>query len=244
MQYKTIDKRYSELLCDIKRYFDKSDTVIWDRRNKIKIVDFSNERMVIKSFGRPHLINRIAYTFLRGSKAKRSYENSLKIEMFVPKPIGYSDYRRLGLIGESYFVSLHYPYDFTIREVITQKDFADRVAIFESFANFTYHLHEAGAEHLDYSPGNILIRRDKNGYAFKVIDINRMRFGSLTPRQRLENFAKLWASEEDLAVIARAYAVRLGIDPATAIEWATKASKKHKRKINMKKRIKGKKVVD
>jgi hypothetical protein len=54
----------------------------------------------------------------------------------------------------------------------------------------------------------------------------------------------LWASEEDLGTISRSYASLLEIDPAMAESWALEASKKHKNKVNLKKRIKGKEIVD
>ncbi|RUM73547.1 MAG: hypothetical protein DSZ10_03060 [Sulfurovum sp.] len=244
MKYEVIDSRYTKLLANIKEYFDQSDTLIWDRRNKIKVIDFFDEKLVVKSFKKPHLINRVAYSFFRDSKAKRSYENSLKIDAFVPKAIGYVEHDQFSLLKESYFVSEYYPCDFTIREVLTRKDFVDKTSILESFARFSYRLHEMGAEHLDYSPGNILIKKYAGEYHFKVIDINRMRFGRMTPQQRLENFARLWASEEDLGTISRSYASLLEIDPAMAESWALEASKKHKNKVNLKKRIKGKEIVD
>jgi len=245
MKYKIIQYKYSDLIQDIRSYFNEAKRSIWDRRNKIKIVHYDDTEIAIKSFKIPHLINKIAYTFLRSSKAERSYENSLRIIDFVPTPIGYVEFKKFALIYDSYFLSEHYQYDFTIREILTQNSFPDKENIFKQFALFTYALHEANVEHLDYSPGNILIKKiSQEQYEFKVIDINRMKFSTLSKEERLENFSKLWANENDLRMIIEAYAKISDMDKDEAIEIALLASKKHKENINLKKKLKGKKVVN
>jgi len=245
MKYELSDAHYSDLIRNIRGYFLEAKNSIWDKRNKIKIISFSKEEITIKSFKIPHIMNKIAYTFLRDSKAKRSYDNSMKILEFVPKPIGYVEYEKFGLLHDSYFVCAKYAYDFTIREVLLQNNFEDRDNIFRQFAAFTHALHRKGVVHLDYSPGNILIKKmSDDTYEFKIIDVNRMTFKVLTLDERLENFSKLWAKDEDLIRIIRAYVQFIDLDEAKAISLALNASQKHKDKKNFKKRLKGKKVVD
>ena len=100
-------------------------------------------------------------------------------------------------------------------------------------------------EHLDYSPGNILVKKISDGvYEFKIIDVNRMKFKMLTNVERLENFSKLWAKENDLMFIIEAYAKISNIDKDEAIAIALEASQKHKDKVNLKKKLKGKKIVN
>jgi len=238
MKYKVSDKQYEVLVKGIRRYFSEATNSIWDKRNKIKIISFSSEEITIKSFKIPHFINKIAYTFLRDSKAQRSYENSLRIKAFVPKSIGYAEFKKFGLIHDSYFLCEKYAYDFTIRELLTQKDFKDKENIFDQFAAFTYALHQEGVEHLDYSPGNILIKKMSEGhYEFKIIDVNRMRFKRLTQEECLGNFSKLWAKAEDLEIIIKAYAKHAKIDTKKALQIAAEASQKHKDKKNFKKKM-------
>ena len=243
MKYEVVSQKYTETVEQIRNYFADTQELIWDKRNKIKILDFHTERITIKSFKIPHMINRIAYTFFRDSKAKKSYLHSLKIADFVPKAIGYAIFKKYGLHYDSYFLSAYYAYDFTIREVLTQSDFPDREIIFDAFAAFTYALHEAQAEHLDYSPGNILIKKLSDGYEFKTIDVNRMKFRVLTSEERVSNFSKLWAEDADLQLIIQSYAKYAKIDVTVAQSVAIKASHAHKAKKNLKKRLKGKKVV-
>ena len=244
MKYEVRDTYYSDIIKNIRAYFSEAKHSIWDKRNKIKIISVANEDITIKSFKIPHIMNKIAYSFFRDSKAKRSYDNSIKIVEFVPKPIGYAEYEKFGLLYDSYFVSEKYAYDFTIREVLLQNDFEGREDIFEQFASFTQALHLHGVKHLDYSPGNILIKRLDNSYEFKIIDVNRMQFKILTTRERLENFSKLWAKDKDLFLIINSYAKLIKMDVDEAFKIAVKASQKHKDKKNLKKRLKGKKVVD
>ena len=244
MKYEVSDACYSPLIKNIRNYFLESKNSIWERRNKIKIISFGNEDLTVKSFKVPHFLNRIVYTFFRDSKAKRSYDNSMKIVEFVPKPVGYAEYDKLGLLHDSYFVCEKYAYDFTIREVLLQEDFESREDIFTQFAAFTHALHLRGVEHLDYSPGNILIKRVNSSYEFKIIDVNRMQFKTLSDRERLENFSKLWAKDEDLFLIIDSYAKLIKMDRDEAFAIALRASQKHKDKKNFKKRLKGKKVVD
>jgi serine/threonine protein kinase len=244
MKYEIIDPKYAPLMQHIRDYFTKAEESLYNGRNHLKSLSFLNEHIVIKSFKIPHAINKVAYTFFRDSKAKKSYDNSLKIAGFAPRAIGYIEFTKFGLLHESYFLCEKFEYDFTIREPLIQKDFKDKDTLFKAFALFTYELHEKGIEHLDYSPGNILIKKVGNAYKFKIIDVNRMKFKSLSRSERLENFSKLWANDEDLAMITKAYAALIRMDKDEAFSIAYKASQKHKNKKNLKKRLKGEKVVD
>ncbi len=244
--YKIIDddKDTQEFIINIQEYFKSSNNSIHKARNEIKIINFKNVDLVVKSFKSPNIINKIVYTFFRDSKAKKSYENSIKIIGFVPKPIGYIEFKKFGLLGESYFVSEKFDYDFTIREPLLQADFRDKEKVFKDFAKFTYDLHEKGILHLDYSPGNILIKKEDNNYIFKIVDINRMEFRTLSLNERVKNFAKLWAKDNDLKIIIKEYAKLIGKDEQSCIESAIKYSQAHKDRKNMKKRLRGHKVVD
>ena len=244
MRLDCVHERYLNLLKNIKSYFHNSNDSIHKARNEIKIIDFEAESLVVKSFKIPNIINKIVYTFFRDSKAKKSYENSLKIVDFVPKPIGYIEFKKFGLINESYFVSENFKYDFTIREPLKNKDFAERENIFKSFAKFTLILHEKNIFHLDYSPGNILIKKENESYVFKIVDINRMEFKPLSLDERLKNFAKLWAKNEDLKTIIKEYSKLVHADEESSVKIALKYSQSHKDRKNIKKRLRGEKVVD
>lgn len=244
MIFKLAKPEFEELLTNIREYFKDSSDSIHKARNEIKILEFKNQKLVVKAFKIPNFINKIVYTFFRGTKAKKSYENSIRISSFVPQAIGYIEFRKFGLLSDSYFISEQFEYDFTIREVILDADFKDRENIFREFAKFTYQLHEDGILHKDYSPGNILIKQDENSYEFKIVDINRMEFKDLNYDDRLKNFSQLWVKNSDLKIIVDEYSALMNKDSKTSLEKAVYYSQKHKDRKNFKKRLKGIEVVD
>jgi len=202
-----------------------------------------NISTVVKSFKVPNILNQIVYSYFRDSKAKKSYEYSLKIKEFTPEPIAYIEFFSYGLLKNSYFISEHFNYDFTIREPLLDKNFRDREAIFKAFALFTLELHNNKIYHNDYSPGNILIQKKDTHFIFKIVDINRMYFGELNEDSRAENFSKLWASKEILALMAKEYTIH----HKCSENFEKKViyySEKNKKIKNFKKRLKGKPVTD
>ena len=238
MKYKARENKYIDFIKNIRGHFRKSENCLYTGRNTLKVLTYEDEEIVVKSFKIPHFINKIAYTFLRESKAERSYNNSMKILEFVPKPIGYAEFKQYGLIYDSYFLCEKYAYDFTIREPLRQEDFPNKVTIFQQFAHFTFALHNKGVEHLDFSPGNILIKEiSPKKYEFKIIDVNRMTFQVFTKEERIQNFSKLWADDADLIIIAKAYAPLIEMDETEAIQIALEASDKHKQKKLFKKKL-------
>lgn len=225
---------------NIRTIFAGDDHTIHKARNELKIIKLEGIKTVVKSFKVPHLLNRIVYTYFRKSKAYKSYHNALRLEQLeisTPKPIAKIEFFESGLLTESYFISEYFDYDFTIRTPLLEP-LEYREAIFTAFAAYTYNLYQKGVWHLDYSPGNILIKRLENGYQFSIVDINRMEFRSISPLEGCENFNKLWASDEELEIMGREYARLSGLDEDTVIHEMKRHNDANKRTKNFKKRIK------
>ncbi len=237
-------KKFEYFLCNIKQFFKENSISIHKARNELKVIEHENKKLVVKYFKIPHFINKVVYTFFKKSKAQKSYEYALKIKDFTPKPIGYIEFYKFGLLDESYFVSEKFDYDFTIREPLLDINFPNKNEIFKAFAQFTFDLHENGIYHLDYSPGNILIKKENDNFIFKIVDINRMKFLNMDLEKRAKNFSKLWAKDEDLEFIAKEYAKIYEKNNEEFISKTISFSKKHKAVKNFKKRLKGIKVVD
>ncbi len=201
MNYKIIEKKYNSFILDIKSYFkNKSNIVIYDKRNIIKIAVYNEQKYVIKSFKIPHILNKIVYRFFRDSKAKRSYENSIKLlelNINTPKPIGYIEFNSLFLFKESFYVSEFFDFDFEIRAIFKDKKFKNRESILKKFIEFSYDLHNKGVYHIDYSPGNILVKKIYDEYQFYIIDVNRMKFLDFDIELRMKSMSKLTSSKED-----------------------------------------------
>ena len=166
----------------IREIFTGDIHTIHKARNELKIIELGDIKTVVKSFKVPHLFNRFVYSFFRQSKAHKAYHNALRLEnlgISTPAPIATVEFIESGLLRESFFISEYFEYDFTIRTPLLEP-LEDREAIFTAFAAYTYDLHIKGVWHLDYSPGNILIKRTEKGYQFSIVDINRMEFRSVT----------------------------------------------------------------
>jgi hypothetical protein len=220
--------------------FNEGALSIHKARNELKIIELHGINTVVKSFKIPYFFNRIVYTYFRKSKAYKSYHNAIRlIELNVatPKPIGYIEFFENALLKNSYFAALHTPYDFTIREAL-HHTIDDYAAVLGAFAHYTYDLHQKGVWHLDYSPGNILIKRSDEGYLFNIVDINRMEFREITPLEGCENFNKLWARDEDIEIMAHEYAKLSGLDEALTITEMKRHNDENKRVKNFKKRLK------
>ncbi|KFN39344.1 MAG: hypothetical protein JU82_07440 [Sulfuricurvum sp. MLSB] len=224
----------------IRSIFHADSNTIHKARNELKVIEIGGVKTVVKSFKIPHLFNRIVYTRLRRSKAYKSYHNALRLQelgVSTPSPIALIEFFESGLLSESYFISEHFDYDFTIRTPLLEP-MEEREAIFTAFAAYTYDLHRKGVWHLDYSPGNILVKRTENSYLFSIVDINRMAFRSITPMQGCENFNKLWASDSDLAIMGREYARLSGLGENIVIAEMKRHNDANKRVKNFKKRLK------
>ena len=206
----TLQEKYQHLkplVDNIEQYFEQSSHVLHKKRNEIRVISFENNEYVIKAFRIPNWVNRIAYRYFRPSKAKRSYEYSLKVGAeLCPEAVAYAEEIKLGLLARSYYISLHFKCDFEIRALLNDMNFANRNQILRAFAVFTYQLHEKNILHRDYSPGNILVKKKDDHYTFKIVDVNRMQFKTLTLEERLSNFVRLSEDDETMKVIIYQYA--------------------------------------
>jgi len=238
------ENTFKEFLLNIRDSFCSNDQTIHKARNELKIIEHKNMNTIVKSFKVPNLLRRFYYTYFRDTKAKKSYEYSIKISEFTPSPVGYIEFYENSLLSDSYFISEKFEYDFTIREPLLEDDFENREEVFKAFARFTFDLHENKILHKDYSPGNILIKKVKDSFLLKVVDINRMEFRPLSLNERLLNFNKLWAKDEYLEIMIKEYALLMNADVSECVSKAIEYNQKHKNKINMKKRLKGIEVVD
>ena len=234
---------FKDTLLNIKNIFDDSSETIHKARNELKIIELNGIKCVVKSFKIPHMLNRVAYTFFRDGKAKKSYLNAVKLtelKVSTPEPIGLIEFFSMGLLEESYFISIYEPYEFTIREVFHHK--VENISeILKQFAYFTYEIHQKGVWHVDYSLGNILISDEHGSYKFSLVDINRMEFKSISPIEGLENFNKFWAKDKnDLTVIAKEYAQLTNFDEKEAVDIVQKSAQKLEDQVNLKRKLKGK----
>jgi tRNA A-37 threonylcarbamoyl transferase component Bud32 len=211
----------SDWIKKIPLIFSTQGKVLYKARNELKVFDSDFGTIVVKSFRIPHIVNRFAYSFLRFSKAKRSYTYSLEIRkrgFETPHPIAYIELFKLGLLSESYYASTYTDYHLMrsfkyLKEELTE----DEIDILKAFARFTVGLHEKGIYHTDYSNGNILYKKEGENIFFVLIDVNRMQFRKVSERMAYRAFHRLDFSIEMLEIVAKEYALHRRMDMEKSI---------------------------
>ncbi|MFB9058133.1 Kdo domain containing protein [Mariniflexile ostreae] len=213
-------------------------------RNVIKIADIKGEKQTIKSFKTPNILNQIIYKFFRKSKAQRSYEYAQKLLTLginTPFPVAYQLNSTPLLFKKSYYVSKLIDYDLTYRELTKDLEIVDHEAILRAFTRFTYSLHKNNVNFLDHSPGNTLIVREKGGYEFYLVDLNRMEFGAMDFETRIKNFSKLTIHKDMIKIMSNEYAKCSGENEHKIFElmwfFTVQFQNKFYRKNRIKKRL-------
>lgn len=221
----------NDLLGHIREYFRDNGETIYKIRNEIKDIAYGDCKLNVKSFRIPSPFNRIIYSYFRKSKAERSYEYAMRLEkmgVLTPTPVAFKEYYRGGLISDSYYISVSYPYDFTMRDVLEDRTDQKR-EILEQFAVYCWKvLHRNGVFHLDLSPGNILIRKvDAVGYEFSLIDLNRMKFCKIDGLKGLQNLRQLHTTAENMSIIAAAFGRVAGLDEKWSVNTLIEMDRKY-----------------
>lgn len=221
--------------------FEQEGAVIYKARNEIKVFREKEYDLNVKSYHVPFFLNRIVYTFFRKSKAYRAYTFAMELRergFVTPMPIACVETFRGGLLSRSFFVSLHTPLEGTLRvfnDADENLDGKDR--LLEDFAKYTARLHEAGVLHCDYSPGNILYKKEGDGYRFSLIDINRMKFCAVDMKTGCESFRRMQGSDDFFRRVASIYAKERGFDEQECIRMFLLYKRKDRRKRNLKKKL-------
>jgi len=242
MTYEVPNERLKDFVLNIKNYFkQEKNHVIYDKRNVIKLVEFEGKKYVVKSFKIPHLLNQIVYRFFRDSKARRSFDNSYKLRTIginTPEPVGYIEFPTRFRFKESFYISEFFDFDFEIRAVLSDKNFEDRENILKKFIEYTYQLHQKKVHHIDYSPGNILVKKIGSFYQFSIIDVNRMEFVPFDDDLRMQNLAKLSNDKEDNEFMAKYYAKIAKLDETLLLDRLNRSLLKQQKYLANKKRLK------
>lgn len=228
-----VNPKYTNLTEEIENLpssFEERGDIVYKDRNVLKRINLGGVDAVVKRFKKPHFINRIVYSFIRRSKAERSYIYSMKIQEYgfrIPEPIAMIENFRNGLLSDSYYIST-YDNGETVRSLMDGRVEGNEDKL-TAFARYTASLHQAGILHLDYSPGNILIHQDEEhgGYNFSLVDVNRMR---LMPEIDCDtvcrNMCRLCISREVLAYIMKEYALLRRWDAESTVKLALHYSDK------------------
>ena len=211
--------------------FSGDGETIFKSRNEVKVFNVGDYQLNVKAFKIPNLINRIVYIYFRGSKAARSFRYARRffsLGIATPAAVGYVECKEGWGLKESYYISVHYRNEFTLREVLNYQ-VADHDVILRQWVRFTYEkLHLNNIFHLDYSPGNTLISKTGNGYDFQIVDLNRMSFGPISFERGLFNFRQLDTNRQTLELLAAEYASLCHQDEGKAMKILIDYDRKNK----------------
>ncbi len=196
--------------------FDSLGTIIYNERNTLRsAVAPDGTVMCIKRYRIPIFINRIAYSLFRPSKAQRAYQNGLQIircGISTPTPVAYIECRNAGLIEYTYLITEMSDYSDTMHNYSLHYT-PDLDDIIRPFARFTANLHDHDILHLDYSPGNILYKKDTDGWHFTIIDINRLKFKHVDMLTGCKNIQRFAADTRFFDIFAEEYALARNFEP-------------------------------
>lgn len=209
----------SSFVASLPEIFERGEgEIIYDGRNQLRRFIVDGHRLIVKSFRIPNLLNRIAYGWLRASKAQRSFEYADMLReagIGSPAPVAWLTERVPlalpfcgSLLTRSYYVCLESTLPYSYKDIIAGALAPDveRCAL-EAIARTTARLHNHGWLHKDYSRGNILFGPTADGsIAVEIIDLNRLRFGAVSLEAGLANlFERLPATPEQHSIMERAY---------------------------------------
>jgi hypothetical protein len=233
-----------EWIRNLPEYFPDNGESIFKSRNEVKIFNVGELQLNVKAFKIPNWFNRIVYVYFRNSKAARSFNYASKfysLDIPTPEAVAYLECLSFGLLGRSYYISLHYNYDFTLREVLNYQ-VPERDEILRQWTRFTHQkLHLNNIYHLDYSPGNTLIKKDNGIYEFNIIDLNRMKFKKIDFEKGIRNFRQLDTDRQTLELLASEYAMLRGEDTGKAFQILIASD--HKNKLSRQRRGSFKKIL-
>lgn len=183
---------------------------LYNGRNRIvQLEPCKGHNLVVKKYKRHDWFKRIVYTFFKPNKARRSFENAkeLRLRGFeTPHEVAYIEKREHGLITQVYYISAYTAKEPICTDLIEKEPFNRELA--NAYALFVASLHEAGVLHRDLNSTNVICEKSASGYAFELIDINRMRFykGAVPKAECMKNLTLFSAFTDMFKYVLNCYA--------------------------------------
>ena len=211
--------------------FEKEGKEIYHQRNIIKVLSAPDGTIVnIKRFHQPRSLNRLIYSWnIRVPKGKRAYDYSFLLNhkgIQTPEAVALIEERNnLNLLGYSYLITLQCDYPHTLYDIKdAQPGEYEQLAKF--LARYAAKMHLAGIMHKDFTPGNILWKKDNEGIHFMIVDINRMHFGQISTLKGLDNMKRFWGPKHFTEILAEEYAQLKCYNTEKAVKYILKKRKK------------------
>ncbi len=209
-EYRYLEKE----ILNIPERFQREGEVIYKGRNLLKVLEVGGIKMCVKSYKKPHLINQVAYAYLRKSKAERAFlfaNRFIELGVSTPGPVAYMLFKDKVGLTSSYYICLQEDGVCTLRGLLSLP-VEEQEEAFRAFTRFTYDFQQKGVYFIDHSMGNTLVRKAADGYHFSLVDLNRTRFMPVSYKKGLKNLSMLELDDHMLRVIGKEYAMLTGKD--------------------------------
>lgn len=184
------------------------EKVFCNHRNVVELVACGEERFVIKRFKQPTWFNRFVYTFFRKTKAQRAFENAgllLSKGIGTAEPVAWITEKHFGLFQTGWFVSQYLPYP-ALDAVLPTLSEEELALLSDNLVKFTRRMYQQSIINGDYNQGNILVRREADGYHFALVDINRLRQGKPSLNEEMNALVQLGVTGKDMGTVIPYYA--------------------------------------
>ena len=219
--------------------FNQEGDEIYTGRNTVKTYNVDGTTLVAKRFKRPNIIQRIAYSFFKPSKAERAYRFAKMIRergFNTPHEVAFVEMQQHGLILDSYFVSAACMLP-PLSKLLRRPDFSHKAAT--DLALFIVKLHQKGVLHGDLNLTNILYEQDPSGnYLFTLIDTNRSTFCQPNRKQCLQNMLRLSHDRPLLSFVTARYAEARGWNADETVATMMRMLDKFEERLRRKSKIK------
>lgn len=212
-------------------------------RNSIKLLNYNDKILSIKTFKTPVFFIGFIYRFFRPSKAKRSFLHAKLLQskgIGTPNPIGYLENKNSFQLLDSYYICEHLEADYIFKDLFPLP-IETVEPILKQFAQFCFKMHENGIEFLDHSPGNTLIKKiDDTNYEFYLVDLNRMKFHTtkMSISDRMKNICRITPGIAFVEIISKEYARIANLPEKEVFDLLNNYSTEFFRKFDNKKKLK------
>lgn len=206
-----INPKYSDFTAFIHTLpdiFEAEGTIVYDGRNKVKTFIVNGQTIVVKRFRKPNFFQRIDYSFIRTSKARRAYTFGLlflSLGIATPEPMACIEQYSGKLFSQGFLVTEFCgdPDASILRSEPNKHD-----DLVDEIAHFIVHMHTKGCIHGDTNLTNFLYHSlPSGGYKITTIDINRSRFVSNPSRKEcLSSLMRMTHVREALHRLVARYA--------------------------------------
>lgn len=238
-----INPKYEHLrsfIESIPEVFEQEGEEIYNKRNLIKVLTAPDGTQInVKRYHVPHGPNRLIYSWgIRKPKGRRAFSYPMILKdkgIGTPEPIALIEERNwLYMLSYSYLITIQCDYGHTLYEVGNAQP-GEYELLAKALAHFAANIHNRHILHKDFTPGNILWKQDEEGFQFMLVDINRMKFGTISKKEGLFNLRKFWGPKDFTHILVTEYALLRNINPEEAVDYVmkerakfwTKYGKKH-----------------